>query len=217
MPARYFWSAAFFKKYAPAVIAPDTRADAPPHHFSWAGDVADTGWYVHGYQSTWLPAALLAGDKQAALADALFNSTRHWTVGLHFNKGLAGAAQAEVDAARDTAMHPAVLDAFALAIISGGSGPQFPGMSSQIADQVLERSAAIGRATDALRQVVPNAGSYVSESDYFLKSWQQAFWGSNYARLARTKQRYDPEGLFVVHHGVGSEQWSDDGFTKLAT
>ena len=26
----------------------------------------------------------------------------------------------------------------------------------------------------------------------------------------------DPEGLFVVHHGVGSERWSPDGFTRLA-
>lgn len=25
-----------------------------------------------------------------------------------------------------------------------------------------------------------------------------------------------PEGLFVVHHGVGSGRWSPDGFTRLA-
>jgi hypothetical protein len=24
------------------------------------------------------------------------------------------------------------------------------------------------------------------------------------------------DGLFVVHHGVGSERWSADGFTRLA-
>jgi hypothetical protein len=29
------------------------------------------------------------------------------------------------------------------------------------------------------------------------------------------KDQYDPEGLFFVHHGVGSERWSADGFTKL--
>ncbi|WP_332877722.1 FAD-binding oxidoreductase [Massilia sp. S19_KUP03_FR1] len=216
MPARYTWSAAFFKKYAPAVISADPRADAPPHHFSWAGDVTDTGWFVHGYHSTWLPATLLADDRQAALVDALFESTRHWTVGLHFNKGLAGAAQPEIDAARDTAMNPAVLDAFALAIIAGGSRAQFSGMPGQAerADKMQQRAAAIARATDALRQVVPSPGSYVSESDYFLKNWQQAFWGSNYARLARAKQQYDPDGLFFVHHGVGSEHWIDDGFTR---
>jgi hypothetical protein len=29
------------------------------------------------------------------------------------------------------------------------------------------------------------------------------------------KDTYDPDGLFVVHHGVGSERWSRDGFTRL--
>jgi len=28
------------------------------------------------------------------------------------------------------------------------------------------------------------------------------------------KRKYDPDGLFFVHHGVGSEEWSADGFTR---
>jgi hypothetical protein len=28
--------------------------------------------------------------------------------------------------------------------------------------------------------------------------------------------KYDPDGLFFVHHGVGSEDWSADGFEKLS-
>jgi hypothetical protein len=28
------------------------------------------------------------------------------------------------------------------------------------------------------------------------------------------KQAVDPDGLFFVHHGVGSEQWSADGFAR---
>ena len=27
--------------------------------------------------------------------------------------------------------------------------------------------------------------------------------------------KYDPGGLFFVHHGVGSDKWSADGFTRL--
>jgi FAD/FMN-containing dehydrogenase len=71
----------------------------------------------------------------------------------------------------------------------------------------------ITRAMDALLKVAPGAGSYASESDYFLSSWQQAFWGANYPRLAAVKRTYDPAGLFFVRHGVGGEAWSDDGFT----
>jgi FAD/FMN-containing dehydrogenase len=66
-----------------------------------------------------------------------------------------------------------------------------------------------------LRRLVPDAGSYVAESDFFLADWQRAFWGSNYARLQAVKAQYDPDGLFFVHHGVGSERWSADGFTRL--
>ena len=219
IPARHFWDAAFFKKYAPGFMFADTQAGAAPHRVAWKGDVEDTGWFIHGYQSAWLPASLLAETRQAALVDALFASSRHWHVGLHFNKGLAGAPEADIDAARNTATNPAVLDAFALASIAGGSGPQFPGMPGEkaAAEPVRLRILSIGRAMEALHQVVPHPGSYVSESDYFLKNWQEAFWGSNYARLARAKQQYDPDGLFFVRHGVGSEQWRDDGFTKVPT
>jgi hypothetical protein len=33
--------------------------------------------------------------------------------------------------------------------------------------------------------------------------------------LAAVKKKYDPDGLFTVHHGVGSEEWSAYGFTRL--
>jgi FAD/FMN-containing dehydrogenase len=73
----------------------------------------------------------------------------------------------------------------------------------------------IDLAATELRRLVPNAGSYVSESNFFNASWQQAYWGSNYAKLSAVKRKYDPDGLFFVHHGVGSEEWSADGFTRL--
>ncbi len=56
----------------------------------------------------------------------------------------------------------------------------------------------------------------LSESNYFNDTWQQAFWGNNYQKLRDVKTKYDPDGLFFVYHGVGSEAWSSDGFTRLA-
>ncbi|KQV85145.1 FAD-linked oxidase [Massilia sp. Root351] len=215
LPARHFWDAEFFRKNAPGYMVPDGRPGAPPHHALWKGDLEQAGWYIHGYQSAWMPASLLDTERQAALAEAIFRGSRLWQLGFHFNKGLAGAPAAEIAAARDTAMHPGALDAFALLIIAGGEGPQFPGMPGSGPDRAHARNRArqIGKAMDEMLTVAPGAGAYVSESDYFQRDWQTAFWGSNYRRLAQIKQKYDPQGLFFVHHGVGSERWSSDGFT----
>jgi FAD/FMN-containing dehydrogenase len=217
MPARHFWDAAYLRQHASSLVVADDRPGAPEGHFFWAGDRGQVGQFLHGYRSAWLPASLLQPEQQPHLADALFASTRHWVMSLHFNKGLAGAPAEEVSAAKDTAMHPAVLEAFALAISAGNGPPALPNIPGHAPDlHVARRNAsAIGKAMDAMLQVVPDAGSYVSESDFFHPAWQHAFWGSNYPRLAAVKRHYDPDSLFFVHHGVGSEEWRADGFTRL--
>jgi FAD/FMN-containing dehydrogenase len=216
VPARHFWDADFWAKASPGIMTKDGREGAPAHRAVWSGDREQAGGYIHGYQSTWLPARLLEGQGQALLAGSLFAAARQWTVELHFNKGLAGGPAQALAAARDTATHPGVVDAFALAIIAGGSGPAYPGMPGAKVDQEEARAsaAAIRHAMDALRKVAPGAGAKVSESDYFEERWQDTYWGSNYPKLLKVKGRYDPDGLFTVRHGVGSEQWSVDGFTR---
>ena len=217
VPAQHGWDAAFFRQYAPDAIVDDDREGAPRDHILWSGDHGQVGWFIHGFKSAWLPAALLQKGRQASLVDALYASSRHTDVELHFNKGLAGAPAEAIAAARDTATNPHVLDAFALAIIAGGEGPAYQGMPGAGADLTEARSDAanIDSAMSELLNVAPNAGAYVSESDYFQRDWQTAFWGTNYPKLAAVKRKYDPDGLFFVHHGVGSEDWSADGFTRL--
>jgi FAD/FMN-containing dehydrogenase len=216
-PARQAWNARFLKQNAPELIVADDRPGAPAGNFWWIGDHDQVGQFLHGYRSAWLPASLLETDQQHALADAVFAGSRHRSVSLHVNKGLAGASANDLAAAKDTAMNPVVLDAFALAIIGGGSPPAFPGIPGHEPDLTAARrnAGAINRAMDALLQVVPDPGSYVAESDFFERAWQQSFWGANYPRLAAVKKHYDPSGLFVVHHGVGSDEWSADGFTRV--
>ncbi|HUH55863.1 MAG TPA: FAD-binding protein, partial [Rhodanobacter sp.] len=194
LPARHFWDAEFFRQHAPGLMVADDRTDAPRNHVLWAGDQHQVGWFIHAYQSAWLSATLLETDTK--LVDALFTASQAWEVELHFNKGLAGGVPDAIERAHDTAMHPDVLGAFALAIISSSGDPAYPGLHRTAPDLAKARRDAGGvdQAMAALRNVAPGAGSYVSESDYFLRDWQHGFWGTNYPRLARTKQRHDPDG-----------------------
>lgn len=214
-----WWDVAYRDTHVPGSMVHDSRPGAPPTHAWWSGDGDQVAVFLHGFESAWLPASLLAPSEAGRLADALFAASRHWEVQLHFNKGLAGAPEAERSAARDTAMNPAVLDAFALAIIAAGGAPAFPGLPGNGPDLGLahKQAAAVRAAMDELRLVARHPGSYVSESNFFEEDWSRSFWGSNYPRLRAVKRRYDPAGLFFVHHGVGSEDWSSDGFTPLAS
>ena len=217
MPARHYWDAEYFLKHFPTRAVRDDRPDAPSTNIFSSGDAAQVGIFVYGYTSGWLPASLLTAEGLPKLVDALFAATRNYLVTLHFNKGLAGAPKGEVEAARDTAMNPAVLDAFALFIIAGGGPPAFAGIAGHEPDLAVARNdaRAIKAATEALLKVAPAAGSYLAEADYFHPNWKQSYWGSNFDRLAKVKKRYDPDGLFFAHHGVGSDEWSEDGFSRL--
>jgi FAD/FMN-containing dehydrogenase len=209
-PAQSWWDL----KNNPAMIL-DTRSGKPATHGWWQGDQDQVGAYLHGYDSLWLPASLLQKPKQQRLADALFEASRYKKVELHINKGLAGAPAEALAATRQTATNPAVLESFALVIVADGEAPAYPGQERPTMDRTAAHADArdIDRAAAALRAVAPNSGSYVSESNYFNRSWQTEYWGSNYSRLRSIKSQYDPDGLFFVHHGVGSEDWSADGFT----
>lgn len=213
--ARTFWSPTLIKRLL-GFIATDDRPGAPTGNVFWPGDQGQAGQVLHAYQSQWLPVGLLQAEKQQALCDALYEASRHWNVSLHVNKGLAGASAAVVAEAKNTAMNPAVLDAFALAICGANGPPAYPGILGHEPDEVLARkhSQAITQAMGKLKLLVPNASSYLAESDYFEANWQKSFWGENYPRLLSVKTKYDPTGLFFVHHGVGSEAWSDDGFVR---
>jgi hypothetical protein len=115
-------------------IHTDDRPGVTDPDVWWAGNQNEVGIFWHGSQSAWLPAALLQKDQQQRLSDALVAASRHWIVHLHFNKGLAGAPPAAIAPARDTAMHPAVVDAFALTIIAGGRSGTYPGIPGHTPD-----------------------------------------------------------------------------------
>jgi FAD/FMN-containing dehydrogenase len=242
IPARHFWDVKWWKEHWPEVILPrngsavhaliddvlvhlipqpilefDNRPGTGSNQAWWKGATGECGWYIWAYESLWLPESLLEDSSQERLADALCAASRHATLELHFNKGLAGAPADAITATKDTATNPAVLTAFALVIAGEGHGPAYPGIPGHEPSITDGRKAAqrVDQCVNELRAITREDGAYVSESNYFQKQFQQAYWGSNYTRLADIKKKYDPDGLFIVHHGVGSEGWSANGFTKL--
>ncbi|MGC4102376.1 FAD-dependent oxidoreductase [Ferruginibacter sp.] len=209
LPAQHLWNGAFLKKYAPDAIKIDDRPGAPESNIYWAGDGEEAGQFLHAYHSAWIPEELLSDAKLERLAEAIFKAGSLWTVSLHFNKGLAGSSEAVRNEASHTAMNPLVSKSFALAIIAGGTTDKEPDMK-----KAMSARAAIDQSMNELTKVLPERGSYVSESSFFEAGWQHSFWGNNYEKLKAVKKKYDPTGLFFMHHGAGSENWSQDGFEK---
>jgi len=115
-------------------------------------------------------------------------------------------------------MNQKVLDAFARAIIGAKAPPAYPGLAGHAPDLAADRKSAgaVGSAMALLKRLAPDGGCYFAESNFFEPGWRQAYWGPNYQRLVAVKQKYDPAGLFFVHHGVGSEAWNADGFTRVS-
>ncbi len=217
LPGRLFWDPAALLKL-PGLVMADDRPGAPAGNVFWSGNLGEAGAVWYAYQSLWLPASLLEADRRQAFADALFAAAKPFGVALHCNKGLAGAPADAIAAAKDTPMNPAVTDAFALAISGAFGQPAYPGVPGHEPDATAARSQAetVEASMQELRKLTPQRASYVWETDFFEPNWQESFWGENYARLRAIKRTYDPDGLFFLHHGVGSEDWSADGFVRRA-
>lgn len=216
-PARRRWDPDFIRSFAPAAIRTDDRPGASADNIFWTANVSETGHFIHDFESLWLPAALLQAGSRDRLVDALLAAARHSTVEIHFQKGLAGGAPEAVAATKGTAMNPAVIDAFALAIVASEGPPAYPGLRGHEPDlrDARQNADKVRTAMAELKKAAPETGAYVAESSFFEAGWQQAYWGDNYPRLQAIKRQVDPDGLFFVHHGVGSEAWSPDGFTRL--
>jgi FAD/FMN-containing dehydrogenase len=204
LSGRDTWDPAVLTKLPGAVLM-DNRPGAPPTNIYWTGNGGEAAQTIHAYQSAWIPAALLAPSRRAELVDMLVSASNLWSVTLHTNKGLGGGSAQAVAWTRETATNPEVLDSFALLICGAEEQepayPGIPGHEPHIADG-REDAASVRRAMAEVYKLVPGAGAYMSECDYFLADWKRAHWGSNYPRLAAAKRRYDPHNLFTGHHCV---------------
>ncbi|MCH9667199.1 MAG: FAD-binding protein [Actinomycetia bacterium] len=203
---RNLWNAEYWQRVAPEVITRDRRPHQPEGQFWWASNQGEVSPFIFTYLSRWIPLTMFT-DAPESLADTLFDASRLARVSLHINKGLAGASEQVVARERNTSINPACLDAAAFATIGSQQPAAYPGIVGHEPDLEAGRRAAddTNTAINIIRAATPGAGTYSNEADYFEPDWQQAFWGNNYDRLLEIKREVDPDNVFRVHHGVGSE------------
>ncbi|KAH7129381.1 hypothetical protein B0J13DRAFT_136940 [Dactylonectria estremocensis] len=56
--------------------------------------------------------------------------------------------------------------------------------------------------------VTPGAGAYMNEADFNQPNWKETFYGANWDRLLKIKNKWDPNALLYNLKGVGSEVWN---------
>ena len=96
-----------------------------------------------------------------------------------------------------------------------GASPAFPGMSRISTPRARRRTAS---TCDGCVAGCRAARRVVCLRKRLLRARLAALvLGRELPATAGGEAPYDPDGLFFVHHGVGSEAWSPDGFTRLAS
>jgi FAD/FMN-containing dehydrogenase len=66
-----------------------------------------------------------------------------------------------------------------------------------------------------IEAITPGSGSYMNEADFRQPRWEETFFGKNFAKLGDIKRKYDPENMFYILKGVGSQEWSVDAGGRM--
>lgn len=150
---------------------------------------------------------LVSKDGPAKLIDA-FKSLDTDIIG-HV---VAGGAVAANGKSIDSALNPAWRRAVLHIVLGEGWG-----VNATLAEQEAVKNKMTNVYVPALRAVEGEheMGAYLNEANPYEVGFQASFWGENYPRLYRIKQKWDPTGLFISRKGVGSEDWDDAGLCRL--
>ncbi|RJE17854.1 isoamyl alcohol oxidase [Aspergillus sclerotialis] len=93
---------------------------------------------------------------------------------------------------RDTGIH-----------ITLGTPFDYTNRDIDIANQKLMTNTLV----PLLEALSPNGGAYLNEADWNQADWQWNFYGRNYQKLEKIKDKYDPHQIFYGLTAVGSERW----------
>jgi hypothetical protein len=101
------------------------------------------------------------------------------------------------DLNRTTSAHPAWRDAlWHVIFIAEWREPLDPDVQKNVTMGFLDM-------LEPLKTLSPGGGAYFNEASYEEVEWEQTFFGDNYPKLLKVKERYDPEHVFDCWKCVG--------------
>jgi len=77
-------------------------------------------------------------------------------------------------------------------------------------DVVFQARQRIAEYVRRLEPISPGSATYMNEASLHEPDFRKSFFGSHYGRLQSIKHKYDPNSMFLVAEGVGSEDWNGD-------
>jgi FAD/FMN-containing dehydrogenase len=204
MDFKYFWNGQYLATHYPELVTIDPEN---PNLWWYTDPEASVNYYIDSMQSRWVPARLFEPEHIGELAAALIETSAKGLIEIVTYKGMAGADAATAARNATLSTNPAALASPALVLFARVQPGVYPGIPGHSPDkQKSAQSSTEARAAiDVFRELMPETGAYFNESSYHEPNPNQAFWGSNYERLLEVKKRYDPNNLFKVHLGVGSD------------
>lgn len=66
-----------------------------------------------------------------------------------------------------------------------------------------------------IKMVTPGSATYMNEADFKEPDWKNEFFKRTYVKLLAIKKKWDPENLFYVLKGVGSDAWEVDNDGRM--
>ncbi|MEZ5350853.1 MAG: BBE domain-containing protein [Microthrixaceae bacterium] len=207
IPFEQVWDLMWWNENAPDDVVADPRPNQPDNQYWWSGNSGEVSAYWSAYESRWLPLSMYT-DQPDDLVRMIVDASRIRGFTIQSNKGLSGADPEALARDRNTALHPSAFDAAALIIMAAAQAPAYPGVEGHEPDMDTATSTRdqVDRAFSIIREALPGQGAYANEASYFTEDWKDEFWGDNYDRLLTIKREVDPDNLFRVHHGVGSDE-----------
>ncbi|KAJ7292565.1 FAD-binding domain-containing protein [Mycena rebaudengoi] len=124
---------------------------------------------------------------------------------------LVAGGQVSVNAHISNAVHPAWRTAKVHLILGNIWDDAAP-----LSEVNTQRTRFKNRQLPILKQLSgPNSGAYSNEADVLEADFRTTFFGPNYSKLSAIKRAYDPNDLFIVGAGVGSERWDQWGLCTV--